>query len=269
TALLYHGIGVKECYYSAAQMSMDVRFAEGEYRVRELKSRYPQANVIGAGFAKLDPLFGPVAERPTFDLQAHGLQKERPTVLYAPTYYPSSLECLPDNWPETLADCNLLIKAHHFSLTKSRYRSQARKLDVWKQYPNTYVADLADYSLLPFMGSANLLVSEASSALFEFAALGKPVVWCDFMRLRWGHRGLLRFRFEKRMDKLMDRYRDIGAHADSPDELAAVIRQELANPEKYEMKRREYTESLIGATDGKCGRRIADFLLAQVTKKAV
>src|SRR3546814_14039365 len=78
------------------------------------------------------------------------------------------------------------------------YAAQRRKLDVWGRHANVHVADLAAYSLLPYMGSADLMISEASSALFEFAALDKPIVWCDFLKLRWSYRGPLRFRSEER-----------------------------------------------------------------------
>lgn len=261
TALLYHGIGLKECYYDPELMEMDVRFVEGEHRRQLLQARYPAARLLNSGFAKLDPLFnGGLAPRAEI-LQSIGLDPARQTVLYAPTYYPSSIERLPDKWPEALADLNLLIKPHQFTFTKPGYAAQRRKLEAWDTYPNVHIAGPASYSIIPFMACSDILVSEASSTLFEFAALDRPIVWCDFYKLRWSYRGLMKFRFSQRMDGSLEAFRDIAAHAATPDEVNDVIRAELAHPQEYAAQRRRYAEELIGNTDGHAGERIADYLM--------
>lgn len=259
TALLYHGIGVKRCYYGAGLMRMDLRFVEGEYRERELQRKYPEAKLRAVGFAKLDPLFRD-ADAVRLDLARHGLDPSLPTVLYAPTYYPSSIERLPPDLPARFEGFNLLVKPHHFSWTKSYYSAQRRRLEAWSEFDNVHVAGVAEVSLLPFMAAADILVSEASSALFEFAALDKPVVWCDFFHRRWGHRGPLAWRLEKRMDRSIERYADIAAHAAAPEALLEVIKGELASPSRLAAIRARYTRELIGPTDGHASRRIADAL---------
>lgn len=262
TALLYHGIGIKSCYYDRELADMDLRFVEGPFRLAELQRRHPQSQFCDSGFAKLDPLLRDRASAPKLDLAALGLQAQRPTVLYAPTFYPSSIECLPDDWPAQLAELNLLIKPHFFTLTGEQYAAQRRKLDAWSRHPNVHVADLAAYSLLPYMGSADLMISEASSALFEFAALDKPIVWCDFLKLRWSYRGPLRFRYRRRMDNTIDAYRNVGIHVAKATELSAAVHTELQNPQRRTRERRLCTEQLIGVTDGRASMRIADYLLA-------
>lgn len=262
TALVYHGIGVKECYYEAALMEMDIRFVEGSHRARELAERFPDARIEDVGFAKLDPLLNPGIETPQLDLAACGLDPERPTILYAPTYYPSSVELMPRDLPAQLDDCNLVIKPHHFTFTKPRYHHQLELLQHWAEAENVWLAGLADVSLLPMMGSADLLLSEASSALFEFAALDRPITWCDFYWRRWSHRGPLRWRLERRLDPTIHRYRDIARHAAQPPDVVPAIRSELENPAGFAAARRRYTEQLIGATDGRASERIADILLA-------
>lgn len=258
SGLLYHGIGVKQCYYDADLTEMDVRFVEGEFRERELQSRFPNASLSVAGFAKLDPLFSGRI-RP-LDLAACGLDPGRPTLLYAPTYYPSSIERMPADLPVRLRDYNLLVKPHHFTFTKRRYRHQLHKLQQWQQHDNVWLSQLEDVSLLPMMASADLLISEASSALFEFAALDKPVVWCDFYYRRWNHRGPLRFRLDDRMDRTIEHYADIAAHAASPEDLPAVVAGELAQPARLSSVRMRYTQELIGSVDGRAAERVVDVL---------
>lgn len=254
TALLYHGIGIKECYYEARLAQMDVRFVEGPFRLRELQRRYPGANFVDVGFPKLDPLFqkgiGPLPK------------KKRPTLLYAPTFYPSSIELMPEDWPALLSECEILIKPHFFSMSMKDYRGQRERLEGWaNRYSNVTLADLHDFSLVPYMERADLLISEASSALFEFAALDRPVVWLDFFKLRWSYRGPLRFRFNRRMDQTILQYADIAAHVAKAADLPRIIHQELAAPERLGDLRRRYTAELIGSDDGQASARIADYLL--------
>lgn len=255
SALLYHGIGIKECYYEPRLAQMDVRFVEGPFRLRELQSRYPAATFVDVGFPKLDPLFrAPTTSSPT---------KRRPTLLYAPTFYPSSIELMPQNWPDLLAECDIMIKPHFFSMSMPAYRKQRARLEGWATgYSNVTLASLNDFSLVPYMERADLLISEASSALFEFAALDRPVVWLDYLKLRWTYRGPLRFRFNKRMDQTILRYADIAAHVAKPADLPRIVRQELAAPDRLSPLRQRYTSELIGPVDGRASERIADYLLA-------
>lgn len=259
SALLYHGIGVKQVYYSPHLMNVDLRFVEGPYRERQLAAMYPDVRLAAVGFPKLDPLQNGSA--PRFDLAAHGLDAGRPTLLYAPTFFPSSIGRLPETWPAALADCNLLIKPHQFSLAKRDYRDQQRRFARWAEYPNVFVADASWPSLVPFMSVADMLISEASSALFEFAALDRPVVWCDFLKLRWSYRGPFRFRLARRMDQGIREYAAVGVHAASPADLIEKIRGELDNPARCAAQRARITAELIGPTDGRAAERAAAVLL--------
>jgi len=260
SALLYHGNGVKRVYYSPHLMNVDLRFVEGPYRARELAALYPDVRLEVTGYTKVDPLLNGSAQE--FDLAAHGLDPQRPTLLYAPTFFPSSIECLPADWPARLADVNLLVKPHQFSLTKPAYREQQRLFAKWQEYPNVYVADLGHSSLVPFMVVADVLISETSSALFEFAALDRPVIWCDFLKLRWSYRGPFSYRLRRRIDRNIYAYADVGAHAASPDDLIEQVRAELAAPQRHAAARKRITSELIGSTDGRAAERVADVLLA-------
>ncbi|MDT8419556.1 MAG: CDP-glycerol glycerophosphotransferase family protein [Desulfuromonadales bacterium] len=259
SAQLGHGVGPKRSYYTKSSLPMTVRFVEGEGRYALIRQMYPGDNFVKTGFAKLDRAFR--GEEPGFDLAANGLDPSRKTILYAPTFYPSSLECFPDRFPEDLPDCNIIIKPHFFSLVKKRYARQRRKLELWQKYPHVYLAGMAEQSLVPFMVTADLLISEASSALFEFAALDKPIVWCDFLKLRWTYRGPLRYRFDRRMDPDILNYRDLGAHAARYRELPRVVAGQLAEPGMFAEKRREYSDALVGTTDGRAAERIAAYLM--------
>lgn len=261
TALLYHGIGVKSCYYGPELARFNVRFVEGAYRLRELEASFPSSCFVMAGFPKLDPFFRACNWAPSL-FQAGVQQKKEvpPRLLYAPTFYPSSIECMDSNWPALFRECEIVIKPHFFSMTLPKYVRHKELLKQWESFGNVTIVPTSQLSLVPHMAAADVLISEASSALFEFAALGRPVVWLDFLKLRWSYRGPLHFRFKKRMDQKIYQYADIAAHARRPKDLQSVVRKELEMPSRLEQRRCDISRELIGETDGMASVRIADWI---------
>lgn len=258
-ALMQHGIGPKACYYTVSGSDMDVRFVEGEYRLNRLQQMFPTKTFVDTGFAKLDPIIQGVEQG--LDIQSLGLDPKKPTLLYAPTFYPSSIEKMGNNWPSLFAEYNILLKPHYFSMSKASYKKQKQRLEHWGKFENVYLAPVEQANLLPFMATADLLISDASSALFEFAALGKPVVWCDFYHLRWSYRGIFKFRFDRRVDEDLYKYAGVAAHAESFNDLKRVVDEQIAVPDSFAPQREKYTYELAGTVDGLCSQRIVDYLL--------
>ncbi|MEY8241101.1 MAG: CDP-glycerol glycerophosphotransferase family protein [Cycloclasticus sp.] len=258
TAQLGHGVGPKPSYYHKSSTPMSVRFIEGSGRLEKIKMLYPFDKFIQVGFSKLDPMFN--GKEKGLDYKKLGLDINKPSILYAPTFNPSSLERFPDDWPKDFVNYNILIKPHTFTYTIESYTNQRAKLKKWALFPNVYVASPLDLSLLPFMKNADILLSEASSTLFEFAALGKPVVVCDFFKIKWSYRGPLRYRFIKRFGKDNVLYKNIGQHVKSYNELLRSVPQQLNNISEYKQRRLNYTKEHVGSTDGKSSQRIVEYL---------
>lgn len=255
---LGHGIGPKASYYTKSDTPTSVRFVEGNYRTQRLTAMYPNDCFVDVGFCKLDPIIN--HELQDTSLTSLGLDPKKKTLLYAPTFYPSSIECFADNWPQLYRQYNIIIKPHYFSLAKDSYKNQRKLLEKWSKFDNVYLANVEDYSLVPFMAIADVLISDASSALFEFAALNKPVIWCDFLKLRWSYRGLLSYRFKKRMDQDYGEYAEVAVHAKSFKNLQQHVEQQLANPKDLEAIRLALAEKLCGKIDGKASARIISYL---------
>lgn len=259
TGLLSHGIGPKSCYYSISDSNPTVRFVEGPYRKERLKDLYPEQLFVDTGYAKLDPAIG--GELSNLKPSDYGLDDSKKTILYAPTFYPSSIECFSKCFPKEFSEYNLILKPHYFSLVSEKYRKQKKLLEKWAESENVYLARENEVNALPFMVVSDVMISDASSTLFEFAALNKPVIWCDFYKLRFGYRGLLRFRFEKRMDEDLYRYADVAIHAASYKELKQVVDSQIQHPEEFEAIRKQRTIELAGKVDGKVSKRIAESIL--------
>jgi hypothetical protein len=258
SAQLGHGIGPKPSYYHKSKVPMTVRFIEGALRLEKIQELYPNDVFVQVGYSKLDPLID--GQEKGLDLQNLGLDPSKQTILYAPTFNPSSIGRFPNNWPKRFSDYNILVKPHGFTYTRQRYGAQRKKLEAWSKFSNVYVADPQEVSLLPFMKSADILLSEASSTLFEFLALERPVIVCNFYKLKWSYRGPFRYRFEKRFGKDNVIYKDIGFHANSYGELKKLIEKQLAEPGLYKEERARYRSEHVGPVDGLASVRIVDYL---------
>lgn len=258
TAQLGHGIGPKPSYYRKSITPMTVRFIEGQLRLKKIQKLFPNNNFVQVGFSKLDPIFN--QQEPGLNYKKLSLNTDRPTILYAPTFNPSSLERFPDNWPNDFQQYNILIKPHTFTYTREQYKKQRIKLAKWKEYANVYVAEEKDLSLLPFMKDADILLSEASSTLFEFVALDKPVIVCDFYKLKWSYRGPLKYRFEQRFGQDNIVYKDIGKHVKQYKQLIKAIPEQLSNLDAYKEHRKNYTHNHVGETDGQASLRIVEYI---------
>ncbi len=259
TALVSHGIGPKACYYTVSATPTDVRFVEGPYRTDRLKQMYPEQMFIDTGYAKLDPAInGELSDLMPSD---YGLDNNKKTILYAPTFYPSSIERFSRSFPDDFKQYNIILKPHYFSLSIDKYKKQKALLEYWSGFSNVYLAPPEESNILPFMSVSDVLISDASSTLFEFAALDKPVVWCDFLKLRWGYRGFLKFRFKNRMDQDLYKYADIAVHAKTYGQLRGIVDEQVAFPEQYASQRAKYTLSLVGIVDGKASERIVKYML--------
>lgn len=261
TAMVNHGAGIKSAGHDISMLRFTIRFAEGPYQLAQLKKSYSQGNYIDVGFSKLDPIFNKALPTPALDIRELSLDETKPTILYAPTFYPSSIEMFADNWPKQFSEFNLVVKPHFFTYTKEKYQAQRRKLSKWSKAPNVYVATIDKYNLLPFFATADLLISDASTALFEFAALNKPVIWCDFLKLRWSYRGVFSFRFNRRMDQDIQKYADIALHVGRYKDMLPSVRQQLDSPAEFEPQRLRYAEQLLGRLDGQVSRRIVDSIV--------
>ena len=262
TAQLGHGVGPKKSYYSKSDTPTTVRFVESNYRFKRLCEMYPEDNFKDVGFCKMDPIIN--GEEKGVDFLNLGLDRNKKTILYAPTFYPSSIERFTKNFPTDLENFNIIIKPHFFSMSKQKYQKQRDLLEHWGSFKNVYLAKVDDYSLLPFLESADLMISDASSAIIEFAALNKPVLWCTFLQLRWNYRGIFSYRFKKRMDEDYKEYSKIAVKTDSYEELKTTVKDQIMHPDQLSENRRNYSEKMVGKLDGKASSRIIDYLLNNI-----
>ena len=227
---LNHGTGIKSILYRHLAKNLDTRyeiFVEGQYRVdRILASGAVGKSAIHlVGLPKLDPFFqGRYADRAAI-LARWGLDPARRTVLFAPTYKPTCMYEVKDALFEATREHNLIVKLHHYSWM-GRYapHRQHRIFETRvKRFPHARLLPMEEYTIVPAMAAADTLLSEASSTVFDFLALGKTGIVYDLPGDRLTHSDGRPILEEDNREFLKDAF----VHVASPGDLAAGIAKAL------------------------------------------
>jgi len=255
-ALIFHSIGLKRVYYTDTHLRINIRFIESDYHRNRCLEVAPDTETHAVGYAKLDPLFSgtpPVDEK----LPAG----TGPRILYAPTFYPGSLELLGHEIPTWPRKWQIAIKPHQFTYTNPFYRYQRVLLeDLDRQCSNVTLLPLETYNILPAFRWADVLVSEASSTIIEYTILDRPIVVCDQLHLRLHHRWRGSRYIQRRVDAdLMNRL-DFAHHAPTATEVADLVRYALEHSGELSERRQAGRDLLVGPCDGQASRRIMEIL---------
>jgi hypothetical protein len=201
------------------------------------------------GYPQLDPLFrrDRAAELP--------LDGSKPTVLYAPTwdlgltsatmFGPRLVELIRPQLPEA----NLVIKPHPM-IGEWRPRWMAWWRRLAEREPAVHLVMDTHADVTGYMLAADVLVSDASSVVFEFLALDRPIVLVTNPL----HRADPAFD----PDSIIWRWRDVGEEVHDVAEVSSAVERALRDPGRHAERRADYARRLFGSrTDGKSHERIA------------
>ena len=227
---LNHGTGIKNILYRNLARHRGDRyqiFVEGQYRVDRLRESgvLNRSEVHLVGLPKLDYIFQGRYDDKAELLRRWGLDPHKPTVLFAPTYKPTCLYEVKDAIFEATRDFNLIVKLHHYSWM-GRYAPHAQHRIFERRvghYPHSVLLPATEYNITPYMAAADTLVSEASSTVFDFLALGKCGVIYDLPCERLKHSDGKPLLTEDNGEFLKDAF----VHVQSPDQLRVGIERAL------------------------------------------
>lgn len=205
------------------------------------------------GYPQLDPLFRRDPPPPM------SLPAGRTTVLYAPTWNLglTSAAMLGSRVVELIRrgapDANVVIKPHPvIGDWRPRWMATWAQLDASDRGVHLVRDTHADVTR--YMPAADVLVSDASSAIFEFLALDRPIV--------------LITNPDHAADPAYDpssilwTWRDLGEEVHRAEDLPAAIATAVRHPDLHAARRHHYAEALFGPfTDGRNHLRAADKIL--------
>lgn len=177
---LNHGTGIKNILYrNLARVPNDKYqiFVEGKHRVNSLLNSpgLGKNEVHLIGLPKLDfGLQGRYNDTAAL-LAKRGLDPRKKTILFAPTYKPTCLYEVANDIFEQTRDYNLIVKLHPYSwMGKYAPHRQHRIYEKQvKQHPHAVLLPFDEYNIVPYYVAADVVMSEASSTVFDFIAFGK------------------------------------------------------------------------------------------------
>ena len=249
--MIYHGIGLKKSYYTDLSKDMDLICVESEQRGTHLtKDKFP---VKITGFTKLD-LLGDNWIQKTSDV-------EKIRILYAPTFFPSSLQkTIP--FLRTLSSYSLDIKLHHFYWTNPRYIKIRKSLESFiQESDNINLVPFDEYNLMNFFPNSGILISDYSSALFEFLPFNRPIVQTTYYSLRYKYK-LFPELLAKRLDQNRIDSLDFVEICHEPADLKIEIDKAVSNPDMLSKERKSACSTFLGKIDGCASKRVIDAIIA-------
>jgi hypothetical protein len=205
------------------------------------------------GYPQMDPLF---RRDPPPALPLH---PARPTLLYAPTWnlgLSSAVmlgERLVDLVRAQAPEINIIIKPHPV-IGDWRPRWMAGWARLAAAHRGVHLVEDTHADVVPYLLASDVLLSDASSVVFEFLALDRPIVLVTNPRHRADPAWL--------DDDIVWRWRDLGHEIGDAGELPAAVAAALGDPGARGERRRSYARTLFGRfTDGRNAARAAEHIL--------
>jgi len=256
--MVYHGIGLKQTYYRDITDRIDIRVVESKERY-DLLQKQGQKNLVLTGYSKCDPLIEYDNSQADI-LDRLGLDPTKKTVLYAPSFYPSSIEKISPELAQFSNEFNLIIKLHNFSWFQKRYQYQSVLIrTVTDNLKNSFLAQPFDIDVIPYMLASDLLISDISSTIFEFLPLDRPIIMAECFSIRLKHR-IFKRRFKRKLD--LDRFDaiDFVYRINEPAQLNGLVYHAIEYPDEMSKMRVDAGERYLYKTDGKASSRLLDVI---------
>lgn len=238
---LFHGVSFRNVAIRRDILIYDYLFVVGPYQRRIIYKnklmREGDPRLVPVGFPKLDPLMnGSINKRKI--LKQFGFSGRKPVVLYAPTgQKQNSLETVGEEVISRLKKLNkydLLIKPHDHP--RDRTVDWFKKL---KKFEDKHLKLIRNYDIVPYLYSADLLLSDASSVSSEFTLLDRPMVFIDVPEL------IKNVKNKNNSIDLDTWGRKAGTTARWPDEILDAIEWSLKHPQKASSLRRKMAKDMF------------------------
>ena len=269
--MAYHGIGIKPSYWRDNHERLDIRFVEGPFRMTQLRQNGIKTELALTGFMKLDNLFRKNKSNTDLIRKEFDLDKTKKTILFAPTFYPSSFELLGKKLGEYTKDYNLIIKPHMWTMYKSNFGGISHKkqrllfYELSDEFDHVHLVSPEIYNISQFYSISDMLITDASSTIYEMMAFEKPVLVNRFYKLRLSHRlfknRLYRARLNKEMEKDIS---DFCFEVKAPKDLPRVIKFAFNNLESKLPAIKTYKKEMFYKLDGRASERAKDKIIERL-----
>jgi len=252
--MVYHGIGLKQSYYNDISSRINIRAVESSARLKELKNQGHQ-NLSLTGFTKLDRLLT-IKTKTINSIKGNLELEDKNTILYAPSFYPSSIEKIGPQLPLLSKYYNIIVKLHGFSWEQKRYKYQSLLFTkMAKENKNIKLIPNEIFDIIPYYKIADILVSDISSTMFEYLPLNRPIIQAECYTLSLKHR-IFPHRFWKRLDLKRLEDVDFAYKISNPEDLFSRVYYALDNLDEMQNQRKKACSYYLYKNDGRASHRL-------------
>jgi len=225
---LFHGLGVEKAVHYDIRHFFDIYLTSGPYvteRFDVLRRKYKYFILLERGWPKVDY----IVNYPSENLkQKLNIPDGKKIILYAPTFSTKheSATALLDSIPEMMKDDEFWLFKFH-ELMDNDIVKRFEKIDSQKS------TVLQNAEITPYLHTADVMISDTSSVIYEFMILDKPVIT---------------FRTQARKDK--------GIDITEPAELRPALDRCLENPQEFQELRKKHLLEINPSLDGRISERV-------------
>ncbi|SDS65303.1 Glycosyl transferase family 2 [Nocardioides scoriae] len=235
-----------------ARDQWDFLVSQSPFCTEKLRSAFRYSGtILEEGYPRNDVLSSPERDRIRSEVRAAlGIAEDARVVLYAPTWrdnlrsgavYHKVIYLEPDEVAQTL-DCTVLVRGHYNSIKAAEER-----------HPDPRVIDVTRYPDIALLYvAADTMVTDYSSAFFDFAAIDRPMVFLapDLAAYRDDNRGFY-----------VDYHETVpGPVCLTNDEVVEELRTVFADPTTGAERRAAFRRDFAPYDDGHVSRRVVDAL---------
>lgn len=185
---IFHGFAGEKKGHFRIRHYFDLYLTQGPWftsRFKTLASKFTNFTVIETGWSKLDTLYSYEDDGSALKNKTLKNRSKKYLLLYAPTFSPSLTSA--DNSINQIIelskhkDFHVVVKFHDLTSKKI----VAKYVDAAKVNEHLQIAE--DKNILPWIKAADLMISDTSSAVYEFLLLDKPVITINSRskHIRW------------------------------------------------------------------------------------
>lgn len=257
---LDHGVGIKTLRIRNIVKQTDVNyhvFLEGRYWYDYIKSLNWEKKAkfyTDTGIPKLDPFFWPNNYDNEKLLLKLKLDTTKKTVLFAPSYKPSCITYVREKITDLLPEYNVIIKLHPYSWG-GKYVSHSQHSIYEKlaaRNKQIFLILQNDFDIYPYLYLADTMISDTSSVINEFLALGKIGIIYVLPYKKLNHSDGMPVLSIDSAEWLKGAF----PHITSPAELKSAVDQALHPTVEMKKKLAAYRNYFFTGLDGKSGKRV-------------
>ncbi len=263
-----HGPGIKTLDYRNLLKQPETRyscFLEGKYRVEKFK-KYgldKKEDTFVVGLPKLDVFFNGYFDR-NYLIKEFNIDPNKKTILYGPSYKPTSIFIIAEKLAELSNKYNVLVKLHPYSWS-GKYAPHSQHIIFEKlseKYPDLHLVSPSKHDILPYLFVADTMISDGSSVINEFLSLGKCGIIVDLEDNQLHSDGQPHLE-EKNSEWLKDSF----VHILSGDELAEAVEEAFNPSSERKEKLKHDKEYVFTYTDGRSGERAKNIIIQEIEKR--